>query len=66
MCFSISSNSEKAKAELTKHTIFTEYLNEEDQEKEALKTDLYFDLSYFKANRKVKNGEQVKLAINII
>jgi hypothetical protein len=46
--------SEKAKAELTKHTVFTEYLKEEDQERETLQSDLYFDLSYFKANRKVR------------
>ena len=48
--------SEKAKAELTKHTVFTEYLKEEEQEQETLQSELYFDLSYFKANRKVRNS----------
>ena len=38
---------------MTKHTVFTEYLKEEDEEKETSQSDLYFDLSYFKANRKV-------------
>lgn len=47
--------SEKAKAELTKHTVFTEYLKEEDPEENTLQNDLFFDLSNFKANRKVRN-----------
>ena len=47
--------SEKAKAELTKHTVFTEYLKEEDPEENTLQSDLFFDLSHFKANRKVRN-----------
>ena len=46
--------SEKAKAELTKHTVFTEYLKE-DPEETTLQSDLFFDLSHFKANRKVRN-----------
>ena len=46
--------SEKAKAELTKHTVFTEYLKEENEDEQTFQNDLYFDLSYFKANRKVK------------
>ena len=47
--------SEKAKAELTKHTVFTEYLKEEDLEEKTVQSDLFFDLSHFKANRKVRN-----------
>lgn len=46
--------SEKSKKELTKHTVFTEYLKEEEQEEENLKSELYFDASYFKANRMVR------------
>ncbi|XP_028406606.1 uncharacterized protein LOC114529077 isoform X2 [Dendronephthya gigantea] len=51
---------EKAKAEMTKHTVFTEYLKGEDQEKETLNSDLYFDLSYFKANRKMYVSAETK------
>ena len=47
-------SSEKSKQELSKHTVFMEYLKEEEeQEQENLQSELYFDLSYFKANRKV-------------
>ena len=41
--------------ELTKHTVFTDYLKEEEEENETLQSDLYFDFSYFKANRNVRN-----------
>lgn len=39
--------------EYIKHTVFTEYLQEEEKLNEESESNVYFNVSYFKASRKV-------------